>query len=45
MKKTDNNIGLSLTAMQKRAAMKIAALAYLDKAKECWMMRIAGIAA
>ena len=31
--------------MQKRAAMKIAVLAYLDKAKECWMMRTADLAA
>ena len=34
MNSSANNTALDLTALQKRAAMKIAALAYLDKAKE-----------
>jgi hypothetical protein len=50
MNSSANNTACDLTALQKRAAMEIAALAYLDKAKEyssCtgWMMRTADLAA
>lgn len=34
MNSSANNTACDLTALQKRAAMEIAALAYLDKAKE-----------